>query len=202
VSRKLNDLTGLSAGRLLVLEYVGIKNKRSMWNCLCECGACVAKSATSIKRAGKNLSCGCVKRGQKHLMCGTPEYGTWSAMQQRCGNHKFKQYQDYGGRGISVCERWKVFENFFEDMGHRPQGMTLDRIDNDGMYEKSNCKWSTRSEQQNNRRDCRKFELNGEFLTITEISRKANISRTTLFLRLQKNLSVKEAITHKKWKHI
>jgi hypothetical protein len=103
-------------------------------------------------------------RFRKHGKCGTRTYVRWTAMKQRCYDLNFKQYDDYGGRGITVCDRWNYsFENFLEDMGECPEGLTLDRIDNDGNYEPGNCRWITRQEQNLNKRAKNRCGICGEY---------------------------------------
>lgn len=110
----------------------------------------------------------------KHGYYGTPTYKSWSEMKHRC-NSNVKKYKN-----ISYCKSWEKFENFLKDMGERPLNMTLDRIDFNGNYEPNNCRWATMEEQQNNKSSCKYYEINGEKLTLNQIARKYNISRSNL----------------------
>lgn len=119
----------------------------------CECGTIKTVDYYSIKN-GLTNSCGCEhKPNLKHSLCNSPEYRSWNGMKIRCTNPKHKQYKDYGGRGITVCPEWlNSFEQFYNDMGKRLNGKTLDRINNNKGYEPSNCRWATKSEQAQNKR--------------------------------------------------
>jgi hypothetical protein len=117
-------------------------------------------------------------------------------MKQRCLNPRHQQYKNYGARGIGICERWlKSFENFYADMGERPQGMTLDRKDNDGSYAPDNCRWADRAEQRRNQRDCMHLTLRGETRTAEEWSRFTDLSADTIRDRKRRGLSDEAALT-------
>lgn len=151
------DITGQRRNKLTALWPVRRvktpKGSYMLWMVACECGKMFSMARNSF---GKQVSCGCVKRPKPghitHGLCGTGAYSSWQELRRRCLNRNNIGYADYGGRGIKVCERWASFAAFFADMGTRPAGMTLDRINNDGNYEPGNCKWSTPSEQAKNRR--------------------------------------------------
>ena len=124
----------------------------------------------------------------------TPTYTSWCNMKSRCDNENNAQYRDWGGRGIYYGPKWIRFENFLADMGEKPEGMTLDRIDNDGPYYKENCRWATRTEQRYNRRDVVRYEFNGESLTVGQWSRRTGVKRTTIEERLKRGLSIESAL--------
>lgn len=158
---KVIDITGLRFGRWSVLRRNGVDtDNKAMWLCRCDCGRESIVLGKSL-RSGKSLSCGCLLREillKKHTTHGkrkSLEYSSWTRMKQRCCNPRDSRYKDYGERGIAVCERWLTsFENFYNDMGVRPsKEYSLDRINVNGNYEPTNCKWATSAEQRRNRRD-------------------------------------------------
>lgn len=148
-----NDISGQRFGRLLVLRPAPKTSVKNSWWVRCDCGVeKVTRELSKVKSCGSCCQVG-NKRGFKHGGKGTKEYAAWKSMKRRCLSPKTKQFKDYGGRGISVCERWlHSFENFLADMGKCPPKLTLDRIDNDGNYEPSNCRWTTMKEQRLNQR--------------------------------------------------
>lgn len=119
----------------------------------------------------------------------------WSDMKQRCFNHKSQQYKNYGGRGITVCDRWLVYTNFLSDMGERPENMTIERINNDGNYEPSNCRWATRAEQRINQRTVRFVEINGKKLPISHAARMYGMDSYTFTKRINKGMTPEEALS-------
>lgn len=161
------DRTGHVYGRLTVISRApNDKNRRTCWNCICECGSEIIVMNGNLQ-TGQTRSCGCymaekarkwmtspgAPRTTTHGAWLTPEWYSWSCMKQRVLNPNRKGYKDYGGRGITICPQWRhSFSQFLADMGPRPKGTSLDRIDVDGNYEPGNCRWATRKEQQNNQR--------------------------------------------------
>jgi hypothetical protein len=164
--RKAEDMAGRVFGRLTAVSLAKSRTGKggARWNCVCSCGKSADVRADSL-REGKTKSCGCLAveistaRCYRHGHHNSATYSSWEHMLDRCSNPNFKHFSYYGGRGIAVCDRWRKFENFLADMGERPERLTLDRIDTNGNYEPTNCKWSTRSEQQYNRRNCLKYRM-------------------------------------------
>jgi hypothetical protein len=160
---KYGDLVGKEFGRLTVVSFVG-KNKHGskQWECKCSCGKHTIVTVGALVR-GMTRSCGCLRKEKVSTIGGLSKnhtYKSWHCMMYRCTNPKDRKYKYYGGRGVNVCQRWQEsFLNFLEDMGERPDGRTLDRIDPEGNYEPGNCRWATIEVQQQNRRKKKKQHL-------------------------------------------
>lgn len=208
------DLVGKKFGRWEVIERsVDYKNGEPQWLCVCDCGTKRIKRSSQL-RASKYLSCGCyqkeviIKRLTKHGAAKdgdvTPEYRSWKHMRTRCTNIEYDQYEDYGGRGIKVCDRWlHSFENFFTDMGKRPSLLhTLERKDNDGNYEPPNCYWGTKAEQSRNKRSNHYIEYNGERMVLRDWSYKIGVHETTILYHLKIGKAFEQIVEHFKNKKI
>jgi len=183
------DLTARRFDRLVVLNERGRKNGRVTWDCVCDCGNKAIATSTALVSKTKR-SCGClarellIKRSMTHGLTGTKIYKAWEQMISRCNKVSDKSYFRYGGRGIKVCARWlKSLPDFVEDMGEPPEGMTIDRKDNNKGYFKDNCRWATKTEQARNRRSSKLWSVKGvEFKTCTEAAKHFNVSHQCIIL--------------------
>lgn len=188
--RRRVDLTGQKFHRLTVIGMVTVNGKGAC-ECICDCGAKKTVDSYGL-RSGQTKSCGCYNREiasirhKTHGLRRAPEYAVWRAMLQRCEDKNQPFFFRYGGRGISVCERWHSFENFIADMGRRPSSMhTIERGRNDGNYEPSNCYWATRKEQARNRSSSRIVTIAGVSKTLAEWSEISGIRSVTIAWRLR-----------------
>ena len=154
-------MIGKRFGRLVVESISHIEVRKGSnkiyryYNCVCDCGAFVMKTSNDLRKKN-GRSCGCAENNQKHSQSASPTYNSFHMMRQRCNNENDKDYSEYGGRGIKICDRWNDlshgFNNFVNDMGERPEGTSIDRIDPDGDYTPKNCRWATKTEQNQNKR--------------------------------------------------
>lgn len=202
------DLTGRKFHFLTALFASGQKSAqgRSLWVCQCLCGNKPLITDNQLI-TGRATSCGCIRREKLlkrntkhgHAVRGKmlPEYGIWCGIKERCYNPNEKAYKYYGGRGISMSQKWQdSFENFYTDMGPRPsENHSIDRINNDGNYEPSNCRWATDREQAQNQSTTRLMTYNGKTLTMTEWARTLNMSIQTLHSRLCRGWSDEKALS-------
>lgn len=199
---RYQDITGFRYGSLTIIKCLGSdKNRAKIWLCFCDCGNETISTGKAL-RSGKKLSCGCLKRDAinkahiTHGMTKSNEYAIWKGILARTLNPNNKSYIHYGGRGITVCEQWKKFENFYSDMGKKPSpSHSIDRIDVNGNYEPSNCRWVRPIEQQNNRRNnCNVFCF-GETKTKAQWAKHVGIDRTTIDSRIRMGWTIEQALT-------
>lgn len=207
------DIIGEKFGRLKAIKFFEKKNKNNSdyWLWKCDCGNEKVILKTHVT-SGSIVSCGCyqLEKTTKHGLHKTRFYNIWGQIKQRCLNRDNKNYHHYGGRGITVCDRWLKFKNFRDDMyesylDHKGKygrkNTSIDRIDVNGNYCPENCKWATVEEQNNNTRYNILITYNGETLTLTEWSNKLNINRDTLVYRHKKGWKDDDIITRPKNYH-
>lgn len=183
---KALELAGQRFGNLTAVKRLSKGKYGFNWECRCDCGETYEVLARSLK-SGNTFRCAkCAKAAigdgnRKHGMSDTKIYRIWASMIGRCENPDNARFSDYGGRGVTVCERWHTFENFYADMGERPAGMSIDRVENDKGYEPENCRWATIVEQNNNRRSNVIIEVDGQARTLTAWARHLGISRRRFY---------------------
>lgn len=213
---RIIDISGQRFGRLVAIEYAGKITSEispttiSLWKCKCDCGNQITVRYPALI-SGNTRSCGCLldesrkinnvnkRRSVSHdfvfegNLDNHPLRLIWKSMLMRCNNPNVMGYKHYGGRGIKVCDRWSGelgFENFVNDMGERPDGTTLDRINYDGGYEPSNCRWATQETQSNNRRDNSCVTLNGEKITCAQLCRRYGFYYTYVTYQLRHGIDI------------
>lgn len=198
-------VSGQAFGRLTAIEKVGTDKWGSpRWLCACSCGREHVVAAGNLK-GGQIRSCGCARReativngrrNRRHGDWKAVEYRAWGGMLSRCRNSRNPSYPNYGGRGISVCARWLVYENFIADVGRRPSaGHSIDRINVNGNYEPGNVRWATVGEQNRNRTDNHFVEFRGERLTLSQWSARSGICDKLIAYRLKHGWAVADALT-------
>lgn len=198
------DLVGRKFNKLIVIKRVKNSGKHTMWKCRCDCGNETIVRADDLK-SGCSKSCGCYARematilNTSHGGTGTRLYNIWNLMKDRCLNPNNKRYECYGGRGITVCEEWMEFEPFrdWSMSNGYADNLTIDRKDNDGNYEPSNCRWATHKEQANNRSNNHYLTYNGETHTIAEWAEIKGINKDVLRSRINIGWQIERAFNEK-----
>ena len=197
------DLTGKQFGRITVLSRAENRGKQTYWLCQCSCGAKKEICAYNLTK-GLTKSCGCLSaemignRSRTHGMTETHEYQIWLGMKARCHTETNSAYRYYGAKGVKVCDAWlNSFEQFLADMGEAPEGMSIERIDVSGDYERANCKWATQEEQANNKTNNRFITWRGKTLTAAQWGREVGLRSHTILRRLRDGWSVDRTLTIK-----
>ena len=204
--KNADDSIGKKYGRLTVIEPDLESEGLCRVICKCDCGNIVNKPLHLLKNVSVS-SCGCLRletikkngRGLKHGLCHKykKEYSAWADMKQRCVNKKNKHYKDYGGRGISFCERWNDFKLFFDDMGSKQEGQSIDRTDVNGNYCPENCRWANNDQQANNKRVHHNITYKGVTKNITQWSKHFGLGVKTLGYRLSSGWDLDDVFTKK-----
>ena len=199
---KFQDLTGQKFNKLLVLKQVRKNKGKTYWLCKCDCGKETIVEGYKLK-TGHIRSCGClqreinIKRLTTHNLSKSRLYEIWCAIKNRCLNKNLKTYKNYGGRGITVCQEWlndfKTFYDWAINNGYS-EGLTIDRINNDGNYEPDNCRWASRKTQANNRRTCKTFTYNGVTKNYKQWCEFLKINYKTLYSRISRGWKIENAL--------
>jgi len=182
-------MIGQRFGRLVVVSEVYKEGRGAVWRCQCDCGGKADVIGRDL-RAGNKRSCGCAwhgygREGGKR----SPTYSCWAHMLQRCNNHKDSEFHNYGARGITVCQRWCDFRNFLADMGEKPKGRSIERINNAKGYRPGNCVWATPAQQQRNTRRNIRVQVDGETLVLMDAAQRLGISANALYQRIYRGWS-------------
>lgn len=201
---RVQTFAGKKFNRLTAVRFIEMTSCKQVWEFKCDCGLTTVSAIRNVI-SGNTKSCGCFRleatrkantvhgcaaRGAK-----TPAYKSWKAMRDRCYRTSSDAFHNYGGRGIAICKRWEDFENFLSDMGERPEGLTLERRDNNLGYSPENCYWGTRRVQSLNRRTALMVTFNGETLNLSVWSERLGKQYDTLYMRLKHGWTVDRAFT-------
>lgn len=190
------NLVGHKFGKLTVIAHAGTNARRcAMWACACACGGTLVTAGINLRRGATN-SCGCLMSESKkrHGKTNTPTWNSWRAMFKRCEQVTHPHYRSYGGSGISVCDEWRTFEAFFADMGERPEGKTIDRINPSLGYFKENCRWASAVEQIANRKNAVLLSIGNLAKTARQWSIDTGTPEPTIAWRFKKGWSAEEAV--------
>lgn len=193
-------MIGERFNRLVVLSEQGKSNRGYDYLCQCDCGNQKVINGSLIRK-NQVRSCGCIKseiikkKNTTHGLTKSPAYQSWQAMKNRCLNENQKSFNNYGGRGIEICKSWLSFENFIADMGERPIGTTLERIDNNKGYSKENCKWATITEQSRNTRQVVNLTFQGKSMCMMDWAKETGIPYPTIQDRRNRGWSTERILT-------
>jgi len=196
---RTHDLNGKTFNKLTVIGPSEVAGRRIFWPCRCECGKEKSVRSDHLLR-GHTMSCGCknqnkAKRGHDGFReKAHPLRQLWGCMKSRCYNPKHNSYSIYGGKGVTVCDRWMTFENFVEDMSPRPPGTSLDRIDGNGPYCKENCRWATAVEQGRNKSNNNLVEIYGLNKPVSFWAELSGTPDKTIYARLDRGWEGKRAV--------
>lgn len=194
------DLTGQRFGRLTVVRFDSVDRTRNVrWMCRCDCGIeKVIQKAALV--SGSQVSCGCAKRESLiskmtiHGMSGSRTHNAWREMWGRSRGYRKADFAHYRARGINVCEQWRSFDNFYADMGECPDGLTLERVNNDLGYSRDNCRWATMHDQNRNRRANRMVEIEGRTMCVMDWIKELNLGQSKVYNRIWRGMEPKQAV--------